>query len=164
MPIKNYTTQVSEDQTVSEIMRLLAQKGARQIQVGYDDAGQPDSIAFVIVLRRDSSDQTGVPVPFKLPCNIQGAMRALAQEFRYEAPKQKFLKDPKAQQRARKIAWRIVKDWVDAQVAMVEMDQAALAQVFLPYVVRTDQAGREVTMFEAFLEQTLKTPLLTEAK
>jgi hypothetical protein len=36
---------------------------------------------------------------------------------------------------AQKVAWRIVKDWVEAQMAIVEAQLADMAEVFLPYAI-----------------------------
>lgn len=35
-------------------------------------------------------------------------------------------------------AWRIVKDWVEAQMALVETQMVTTGQVFLPYMVLRD--------------------------
>ena len=53
---------------------------------------------------------------------------------------------------AYKVAWRILKDWVLAQMAIVEAGAAQLAEVFLPYALQPD--GK--TMFEAFVEHQQK--------
>ena len=53
-------------------------------------------------------------------------------------------------EQARRVAWRILKDWVAAQLAIVEAEQAQMAEVFLPYAVES-QTGQ--TMFQLFLEQ-----------
>ena len=39
------------------------------------------------------------------------------------------------QEQALKVSWRIVKDWVEAQMAIVEAELAEMAEVFLPYAV-----------------------------
>jgi hypothetical protein len=56
---------------------------------------------------------------------------------------------------ARKVAWRIIKDWVAAQLALIEAEQATLAQVFLPYCVMQhgDGISEAVTMYDRFLEE-----------
>lgn len=41
-----------------------------------------------------------------------------------------------------RVAWRIVKDWVEAQMALIESGLAELPEVFLPYAVKPD--GRTV--------------------
>ena len=45
-------------------------------------------------------------------------------------------------------AWRITKDWVEAQMAIVETKMVTLPQVFLPYAVT--QNGQ--TVYEKILE------------
>ncbi len=39
------------------------------------------------------------------------------------------------QEQAQKVAWRITKDWVAAQLAIVEAKLAEMAEVFLPYAI-----------------------------
>lgn len=53
---------------------------------------------------------------------------------------------------AQKVGWRILKDWVAAQMAIVEAGAAELAEVFLPYAMQRD--GK--TMYQAFEEQQHK--------
>ena len=45
---------------------------------------------------------------------------------------------------ALRVSWRIVKDWVEAQMAIVDTKMVTLDQVFLPYVIMPD--GR--TLYE----------------
>jgi hypothetical protein len=35
-------------------------------------------------------------------------------------------------------AWRIIKDWVQAQLALVEINMVTVPQVFLPYAIMQD--------------------------
>ena len=52
----------------------------------------------------------------------------------------------KTEEQARRVAWRITKDWVEAQMAIVEAQLASLPEVFLPYAVtNTGQTLFEVT-------------------
>ena len=43
--IKNYTTSVSAERTIGEIMGILASKGAREIMLEYDDEGQVNGLS-----------------------------------------------------------------------------------------------------------------------
>lgn len=81
------------------------------------------------------------PVWFRLPCNVSGVYRALQN--------QKIERRYKSESHARRVAWRIVKDWIEAQLAIVEANQAEMAEVFLPYAI--DGTGQ--TFFQAFLTQ-----------
>lgn len=147
MPIKNYTTKLSIDTIVGSIMGLLGSKGARQITTRYDDKGTPDAISFIFMV--DS-----VPVPFRLPCNVEGVQKAIAREdTRWRAPR--------TREHAQAVAWAIVRDWVAAQMALIEADQASLAQVFLPYCILKGKGMQEgLTMFDKFMEQVVNTKQL----
>jgi hypothetical protein len=59
------------------------------------------------------------------------------------------------QQQATRTAWRILKGWIEAQMAIIEAGLASLAEVFLPYALLKD--GR--TLFDHFRSD--KTRLLT---
>jgi hypothetical protein len=39
---------------------------------------------------------------------------------------------------ARNVSWRIIKDWVEAQMAIIETHMVTIAQVFLPYAVTSN--------------------------
>jgi hypothetical protein len=39
------------------------------------------------------------------------------------------------EEQALRVGWRIIKDWVEAQMAIVESELAGVAEVFLPYAV-----------------------------
>lgn len=124
MPILNYTTKISSQKTISEISSILASHGARAISVDYDDSGQPMGLVFLI-------EASGVNLNFRLPSRHQGIYKLLCDDPK--VPKR--LKD---EGQARRVAWRIVKDWVEAQVAIIDAGLAELPEVFLPYVVMRD--------------------------
>jgi hypothetical protein len=46
------------------------------------------------------------------------------------------------------VAWRIIKDWTEAQLALVQAGVAELAEVFLPYATHP-QTGQ--TFYENFI-------------
>ena len=129
MPILNYTTEIPADRTVAEIQRILARAGAARVQVDYQDK-EPASVSFILML-------SGQPLPFRLPADADGVYRILYRDNtiarRYRTP-----------EHARRVSWRIVKDWVEAQLALIQSGQASLPQLFLPHAVRAD--GR--TLFE----------------
>jgi hypothetical protein len=66
-----------------------------------------------------------------------------------------FLAKTSARDQARRVAWRIIKDWIDSQMAIVESEQAAMAQVFLPYA----EVGKDgLSVYEQFLNSTKALP------
>lgn len=138
MAIKNYTTQVNMHRTVAEIQGILGQKGAKLVSVEYGDDGNPAAVKFGLLIN-------GTPIPFRLPCNIDGVYRALQRE---RSKSYRYSNQNVDRERAPHVAWRIVKNWVEAQMALVEAEQAQLAEVFLPYHV----ADNGTTLFQHFIE------------
>lgn len=125
MPILNYSTKIDHYKTISEITKCLSQHGARKIIVDNitGTTGIPSGLTFSI-------DYKGVEngMYFALPCNFKGILKSM----------QSNKKVPRAlcnEEQALRVGWRILKDWVMAQMAIVESDLASMAEVFLPYAV-----------------------------
>ena len=136
MAILNYTTGISASVTLAEIQDLLARAGAQAIMQEYDD-GVVTSLSFrMAVLDR--------AIFFKLPCNVQGVHKSLkTSKSPNMRPKHRTI------EQAARTAWRIVKDWVEAQLAMIEAEQADTIELFLPFA----QGGDGRTVYET-LKQT----------
>lgn len=139
MPLLNYTTAVPVGRTIGQIQGLLVEAGARQVMTTYDDVGRALGIAFAV--------QTGHGIrTFVLPVNAERVEAVLKRDRvapRYATP-----------EHAERVAWRIVKDWVEAQLAIIRTEMVTLDQVMLPYM-RSDD-GR--TMYELYLNQQLALP------
>lgn len=123
MPLLNYTTQISADKTVSEIQRALAKAGAKQIMNDYDSNGFIVAMAFSI-------DLNGQVIGFRLPTDWRPVQAVLL--------KQRVSKSLQTQEQALRVAWRITKDWVEAQLAIIETKMVRPEQVFLPYMVQAN--------------------------
>jgi hypothetical protein len=115
MPILNYTTKISVEQTVMEIHRILAKAKASAILNEYDLQGKISSVKFRL-------DINGQQVFYELPANISGVTYALKNDRQY-----------RDDAHTRRVAWRIIKDWIEAQMAIVIAGMAEVPQVFLPY-------------------------------
>lgn len=123
MPILNYTTTIDAGKTVQEICALLAKKGASRIVTDYNTEGSVTGVSFFLMVK-------GFPVRFELPANWQGVQKALKQQrvaAKYQTPAH-----------AIRVTWRILKDWIAAQMAIVEAEQADMPTIFLPYAVMKD--------------------------
>lgn len=128
MPILNYTTTINADKTLGEIQRILASNGAKSIQVDYTN-GRPTAVAFF----------AETPIgerAFVLPANVDGVWQTLVQQNRRgKVPARFATKD-----QASRVAWRIIKDWIAAQMAIIEAGMVTLDQVMLPYMQVGDQS------------------------
>lgn len=123
MAIKNYTTTIDVYKSLGEIQGALASHGARKIMVDYDD-GKPVGVTFVIETQAGARG-------FLLPANVDG-VRAVFSRQKVRA------QDGQAE----RTAWRNVRDWVMAQMAIIEAGQVEMEEVFFPYL--TDGRGRTV--------------------
>ncbi len=136
MAIKNYTSKISVKKSIEEIQEALLKGGARRIMIDYDEAGDPVSVIFGLMVE-------GRMLGFQLPANIDGVEAAF---------KQQKLKVDREQ--AKRTAWRNIRDWVLAQMAFVEAGNALVDEVFWPYL--TDGKGN--SLYSAFRNGQLSLP------
>jgi hypothetical protein len=104
-PILNYTTTISVQRTAGEIQEILARAGAKSVLIEYGPDRIPEAISFQVELNARS-------VSFRLPSQWRGVHMALM--------KSTTEKKYKSEDQARRVAWRIIKDWTEAQVAIIE--------------------------------------------
>lgn len=139
MGLLNYTTSIAAEKTVGEIYMLLSRGKAQSIMSEYDGAGNVTAISF------RTNTEFGL-VAFRLPANVRAAAAVMnKQSYARQIPR-KFLNDV---EQARRVAWRIVRQWIEAQLALVELGMAKIEEVFLPYAQNSQ--GR--TVFEELQEQ-----------
>lgn len=122
MAILNYTTTVDSFKTVSEIEYILMKHKAKSIMKNYEGESIT-GLSFLI--------DTGIEqIPVRLPVKVDECLAVLKKEKR-ENPK-KQIKDTKEQ--AERVAWRILKDWVEAQMALLDIEMVRFEEIFLPYI------------------------------
>lgn len=125
--IKNYTSNTTK--TFDMIQKTLASHKAKRMMFEYDSQGRIDAISF-------SLDVDGREVGFKLPAKVKNVEAIFKREG--------IRLDEKGLQQAYRTAWANIRDWLDAQMALIDTDQVQVEEVFLPYAVTRD--GR--TYFE----------------
>jgi len=111
---------VPADKTANEIVSLLGRKGATAVMMEFD-AGEVGSLSWQVKTPHGE-------LPFRLPANIAAVRKVLERQGVGR-------KDPQeALDQARRVAWRILKTWVMAQMALLETEMVTLDQLFLPYL------------------------------
>lgn len=120
MAILNYTTKIDAWKTVNEIQMLLSKHGVTHFNIK-NEGSRPVAVSF-------SMDYKGQPLNFLLPCNHSGVWNVLKSDR--EIPTSFRNED-----QAFRTSWRIVKDWVEAQLAIVQAELAPIEEVFMPYLV-----------------------------
>ena len=128
MAIKNYTTTIDVFKSLGEIQGALASHGACKIMVDYDAAGLPIGVIFAI---KTLDGMRG----FSLPANVEGVRAVFTRQKVKATPGQ-----------AERTAWRNVRDWIMAQMAIIEAGQVQIDEVFLPYL--TNKHG--MTLYQIY--------------
>jgi len=134
MPLANYSTTVSAARTVAEIEDILAKHGAREVLKNYSEDGIIESVSFVV-----STPYGNMGI--RLPVNPDAVLKVLE--------RQNVPRHLKTREQAVKIAWRIVKDWVRAQMAILETEMVKMEQIFLPYMITPN----DKTLYEAMVDK-----------
>lgn len=140
MFLKNYTSNVPVPQTIHRIEQVLIKCGVSGIMKEYTGTdGEISAITFRI-------ESPGGPITIRLPADKGKALDALWLDYvdgdklndkgdaiiGWGSRKQKRRVDFADQ--AARTAWKIVQDWIEVQMSMIQMKQADTLQVFLPYV------------------------------
>jgi hypothetical protein len=120
MAILNYTTKIDSIKTIMEIQQCLVKHGATKIVVDYEES-IPISLTFCLSINK-------MTAAFSLPCNYEGVLNAMKKDNRIS-------RSVCSKEQALRVSWRIIKDWVIAQMAIVESQLAEMSEVFLPYAI-----------------------------
>ena len=140
MPLKNYTSSVSVERSIAFIEKQLAAHGARDVLKRYDNNKRVSAIMFIVPVN-------GNDMPFKLPARIAECERVLEGMLSSRARPETRKKIPA---QAERTSWKIVSDWIEAQMAMIDLAQVEMMEVFLPYLY---DHRKEKTYFEAVKER-----------
>jgi hypothetical protein len=82
-----------------------------------NEGSLPVALSFTIMFK-------GQPLNFLLPCNHEGVLRCLKRD-------RKVPNSSKNSEQALRTSWRILKDWVESQMAIVEAELAPIQDIFL---------------------------------
>jgi len=124
MSLLNYSTTVPAHRTAQQIQNVLVKHGAKSILSEYGDDGALTALAFQVETR------CGL-VTIRLPVAPEPVLQVLEKQWERGQVPRRYVN----QEQAVKVAWRIVKDWVEAQMAILETEMVRMEQIFLPYVV-----------------------------
>jgi hypothetical protein len=123
MALKNYTTKVPANRSVQEIQEMLQRGGASGILLEYEKGtGRIESLAFKM-------DFGGNPIGFKLPIKWRQAQKVMQREGNPRAYDEDY---------CYRVAWRIIRNWLEQQMALIEIEMVDMQEIFLPYAVQKD--------------------------
>lgn len=135
----NYTTSISVEKTIAEIQSKLAKAGAQMIVAEYEE-GLPVSLSFAF----QTFDVTRA---YRLPADPVPVKKVLDDQYWSGKIPKKFA----TYEQAQRVAWRIVKDWIEAQIALIQTEMVTLDQVMLPYMIGVGNK----TVYQLYRERKL---------
>ena len=141
--ILNYTTVITVGKTIGEISEMLRMHGASDILTSYDGDKNPSQLSFRV------QTQWGLR-PFSLPANVHGVYAVLCKQASKGSIPRKFA----TMEQAHRVAWRIVREWLLSQLAIIEAELVSMEQVFLPYLVVKDES----TLYDVLNSNELELP------
>jgi hypothetical protein len=135
----NYTTTVAAARSISEMQTMLARHGAAAVATRYAD-GEPSGLSFTLETPLGQR-------AFTLPVNVNGVLSVLRADPKVRRAGSRYL----TPEHAARVAWRVAKDWLEAQLAIIDANMATLDQVMLPYL----HVEGERTLYEAYVEREM---------
>lgn len=136
--IKNFSTSIPAEKTIAEIEVMLAKHKAKKIMKEFDDKGLVTRLSFTI-------DTENGEMPVKLPMNKAGLMDVFKFQVHQKKLPRKFWGSEWSEEQAMRVGWRIIKDWLDAQLSLLDIEMVKISEIFLPYIYNA-KLGK--TMFE----------------
>jgi hypothetical protein len=137
--LKNYTTEIPADRSISYIEKLLVDFGATNIMKEYGPAGKCEAISFLVAM-------DNMKLPFRLPGKVQCV-------FVWLKKRKPQTKDATLLQQAERITWKQMHEWVHLQLSLIELSQLEKLEAFLPYIY---DMNKRQTFFEQLKEQKFK--------
>jgi len=141
-PLLDYTTKVPVSRTIAEIQAKLVEHGARAVMMEYaKTGGRIQALAFEIEMPNGR-------LPIRLPIDTSATLKVLQRQAQNGEIPPKYAKEDHAY----RVAWRIIKDWVEAQMSLLETEMVRMEEIFLPYAItQSGQTIYEVIAGKGFL-------------
>lgn len=140
----NYTTVIPVHQSMAECQSILAAAGAASVSVRFDD-GQAAGLSFSLKTPHGPRD-------FTLPVNVDGMQRVLAREAKGGLRIHKAGVKLDSRDHATRVAWRVAKDWLEANLALVAAGMATIDEVMLPYL-HIQVGGEKKVLWQHYRDQ-----------
>jgi len=135
--IKNFSTEIPVSRTVAEIEKMLTKYGATHIMKEYH-GDDPVMLVFAIMTEHG---KMGV----RLPIHPEKILQVFKMQVSDGKLPRKFWDGEWANAQAQRVAWRIIKDWLDAQLTLLSIEMVKIEEIFLPYIYNDKL---QMTVFE----------------
>ena len=137
-PLLDYTSTVPVSRTIAQIQAKLVEHGARAVMMEYDDRGRIKALAFKVKMPSGE-------LPIRLPIDTAATLRVLKRQAGNREIPGRYANE----EHAYRVAWRIIKDWVEAQLSLLSTEMVRMEEIFLPYVI----TGSGRTIYQVMAEK-----------
>ena len=125
--IKNFSTEIPVVRTIAEIEKMLTKYGATHILKEYDDEGDPMMLVFAIMTQHGK-------MGIRLPIHPDKIISVFKKQVSNGLLPRKYWDGEWAHKQAQRVGWRIIKDWLDAQITLLNIEMVKIEEIFLPYI------------------------------
>lgn len=137
------TTQIDAGRTAAEVTSLLVRVGAASVSMDYDEDRNISGLKFMLKVE-------GKMWCVSLPARVDPIFKILNGRRKSSWDRTNKAAEDKAQ--ARRVAWRQLYRWTEAQLAMVDAGMVQAGEVFLGYA----EVEPGVTFFERVISDPSK--------
>ena len=129
---------------------MLTKYGATEIMKQYDADNNVIMLVFNIPTKHGKT-------AIKLPVNADKILEVFKLQVHNKLLPSKYWEGEWAVAQAHRVAWRIIKDWLDAQLTIINIDMVNIEQIFLPYFY---SSKHKKTLYELLDEGNFNLDLL----
>jgi hypothetical protein len=137
---KNYTSEMTIERSIERIEKAVVAAGAIQFYKEYKE-GIVVGVVFVIPTKQGE-------MPIRLPARSEQAAKKIYGSGAISGAQW---------EQAKRTAWANLRDWVEAQMALIQTEMVQVEEVFLPYWA----VNKSQTLFEVMKQNDYKLPKLT---
>ena len=130
MFLKNYTSGVPVSQTIYQIEQVLIRCGVKGITKEYAGVnGEIIAITFHLELANSTLN-------VRLPANQEQAQDAFWSDYceRHKTEWKRKKKRSDFKEQAARTAWKLARDWIEVEMSRIQLRQADVVEVFMPYI------------------------------
>jgi hypothetical protein len=131
------TTKIAAEKTAQEIGDLLRQAGAKAVMIEYSEKHIADLFFRIDTKKGERS--------YRLPARVTPVFMYLQKA---RAPRNRGRNEEYDLEQAERVAWRQIKKWVEAQLALIEVGMVDVGEIFFPYM----QVSPDHTVYDYFQE------------
>ena len=124
--VRNRTSAVPDGKSIAMIQDRLRSIGADEVTIKYATWGDDRYVGALSF----SVDVGGKMVSYRLPAKVERIYEVFIEGFEFTDTQ---LEKKFAQ--AKRTAWKLIFEWIDIQVTMIQLGQVEAAEVFMPYMI-----------------------------